>query len=83
MTESTLMPASTDFLHTQQPAGPAESAMNTLYRAALGPIRPESYLPRFERFDTLGRTQPGWKRRSPMRFSRRESRTPSTRRPVR
>ncbi len=60
MTESTLMPASTDFLHTQQPAGPAESAMNTLYRAALGPIRPESYLPRFERFDTLGRTQPGW-----------------------
>ena len=55
------MPApSTDFFHTQQPAGPTESAMATLYRAALGPLRPERYLPRFERFDTLGRTQPGW-----------------------
>lgn len=60
MTESTLMPALTDFFHTQQPAGPSDSAMHTLYRAALGPVRPESYLPRFERFDALGRTQPGW-----------------------
>ncbi|MBI3100858.1 MAG: SPOR domain-containing protein [Burkholderiales bacterium] len=60
MTESALMPAPTDFSHTQQPAPSAESAMGTLYRAALGPIRPESYLPRFERFDALGRTQPGW-----------------------
>ena len=60
MTESTLMPALTDFFHTQQPAGPSDSAIHTLYRAALGPVRPESYLPRFERFDALGRTQPGW-----------------------
>ena len=36
MTESTLMPALTDFFHTQQPAGPSDSAMHTLYRAALG-----------------------------------------------
>ena len=41
-------------------AEPADSAMTTLYRAALGPIGTERYLPRFAHFDRLGRTHPGW-----------------------
>jgi len=54
------MPAPTDFTHSQQHAAPVEPAMTTLYRAALGPVRANGYLPRFERFDTLGRTTAGW-----------------------
>lgn len=38
----------------------SESAMTTLYRASIGPIHAEHYLPRFRHFDTLGRTPPGW-----------------------
>jgi hypothetical protein len=34
--------------------------MTTLYRAAIGPVNAERYLPRFARFDTLGRVRPGW-----------------------
>lgn len=34
--------------------------MTTLYRAAMGPVNAERYLPRFARFDTLGRVRPGW-----------------------
>lgn len=34
--------------------------MTTLYRAAMGPVNAERYLPRFARFDTLGRIRPGW-----------------------
>ncbi len=54
------MPAPTDFTHSQQHTAPVEPAMTTLYRAALGPMRANGYLPRFERFDTLGRTTAGW-----------------------
>ncbi len=41
-------------------AEPADSAMTTLYRAALGPLGTQRYLPRFTHFDHLGRTRPGW-----------------------
>ena len=41
-------------------AEPADSAMTILYRAALGPIGTQRYLPRFTHFDHLGRTRPGW-----------------------
>lgn len=34
--------------------------MTTLYRAAIGPVNAERYLPRFARFDALGRVRPGW-----------------------
>lgn len=34
--------------------------MTTLYRAAIGPVNAERYLPRFARFDAMGRTRPGW-----------------------
>ena len=34
--------------------------MTTLYRAAMGPVNAERYLPRFAHFDTLGRVRPGW-----------------------
>ncbi len=34
--------------------------MTALYRAALGPVNADRYLPRFTHFDTLGRTRPGW-----------------------
>lgn len=46
---------------TLQPsAAPADSAITTLYRAALGPMATERYLSRFVHFDHLGRTRPGW-----------------------
>lgn len=54
---ATLLPAAT--LSSSAPDA-SESAMTTLYRAAIGPIHAERYLPRFRRFDTLGRTPPGW-----------------------
>lgn len=44
----------------QPSAAPADSAITTLYRAALGPMATERYLSRFVHFDHLGRTRPGW-----------------------
>ncbi|MEZ5717108.1 MAG: SPOR domain-containing protein [Burkholderiaceae bacterium] len=44
----------------QPSAAPADSAITTLYRAALGPMATERYLSRFAHFDHLGRTRPGW-----------------------
>ena len=38
----------------------SESAMNALYRAALGPIGASYYLPLFARFDAAERTFTGW-----------------------
>lgn len=43
---------------TPQPA--PETATTTLYRAALGPVNIERYLPVFARFDEAGRAGPGW-----------------------
>lgn len=44
-----------------QPAAIApESATTALYRAALGPVHVERYLPVFARFDEAGRAGPGW-----------------------
>lgn len=44
-----------------QPAAIApESATTALYRAALGPVHAERYLPVFARFDEAGRAGPGW-----------------------
>lgn len=44
-----------------QPAAIApESATTALYRAALGPVHVEHYLPVFARFDEAGRAGPGW-----------------------
>ncbi|MCH1991092.1 sporulation protein, partial [Achromobacter xylosoxidans] len=37
-----------------------DSTMAVLYRAALGPIGAARYLQAFERFDSAGRTLPGW-----------------------
>ncbi len=37
-----------------------DGTMAVLYRAALGPVGAERYLPAFERFDAAGRTLPGW-----------------------
>lgn len=37
-----------------------ETATTTLYRAALGPVNVERYLPVFARFDEVGRAGPGW-----------------------
>lgn len=56
------MPAYQDSAALFAPATPdsSESAMTTLYRAALGPVNAERYLPRFARLDTLGRIRPGW-----------------------
>jgi hypothetical protein len=38
------------------------SAMNALYRAAIGPVNTDYYLPVFERFESAGRAGPGWNR---------------------
>ncbi|MDY0108033.1 MAG: DUF2628 domain-containing protein, partial [Giesbergeria sp.] len=56
------MPAHQDPAALYLPPTPdtSESAMTTLYRAALGPVNAERYLPRLARFDALGRTRPGW-----------------------
>ena len=56
------MPAYQDSAALFAPATPdtSESAMTTLYRAAIGPVNAERYLPRFARLDTLGRIRPGW-----------------------
>lgn len=37
-----------------------DSTMAVLYRAALGPVGAARYLQAFERFDSAGRTLPGW-----------------------
>ena len=36
------------------------NVIDTLYQAALGPTGAPHYLPRFEIFETLGRTRTGW-----------------------
>lgn len=36
------------------------NVIDTLYQAALGPTGASHYLPRFEIFETLGRTRTGW-----------------------
>lgn len=43
---------------TLQPA--LETATTALYRAALGPVNIDRYLPVFARFDESGRASPGW-----------------------
>ena len=43
---------------TPQPA--SESATTALYRAALGPVNVDRYLPVFARFDEEGRAGPSW-----------------------
>ena len=39
---------------------PSDSAVNSLYRAALGPVNAERYLPEFARLDAMGRTLTSW-----------------------
>ncbi|BEU95331.1 SPOR domain-containing protein [Acidovorax sp. DW039] len=39
---------------------PSDSAVNSLYRAALGPVNTERYLPEFARLDAMGRTLTSW-----------------------
>ena len=63
MTESG-MHATTDpadaFAAALPPHAPSDDAMTALYRAALGPVRPERYLALFARFDATGRATTGW-----------------------
>lgn len=49
---------STTSAHSE--ASPSEGVMTALYSAALGPVNAPHYLAAFARFDTLGRSTPGW-----------------------
>lgn len=49
---------STTSAHSE--ASPSEGVMTALYSAALGPVNAPHYLATFARFDTLGRSTPGW-----------------------
>ena len=56
-----LMPTHSPFVDASTvPPAANGSAMDTLYRAALGPVRLPRYLALFERFDQTGRTRAGW-----------------------
>ncbi len=39
---------------------PSDKAITSLYRAALGPVNPERYMPVFARLDAVGRTLTSW-----------------------
>jgi hypothetical protein len=39
---------------------PSDNAVNSLYRAALGPVNTERYIPAFARLDAVGRTLTSW-----------------------